>query len=209
MIYFGRNPKKSIGPNHQRAARGAFLELEMMPKRISFHNSDYAMNILTAIEELSSFEDIPLDGMNLLRTVAFYGNLGYLYSYSKHEQSAIEKVRKDLPSYNYNNQEIDLVCGMIEAAEIPQNPQKTLQEILCDATLCYLGKKNFFDAIELLKKEKINHGIKLNEEKFYANCFEFLKNHTYFRKSAKRLWNEGKLQNIAEMEEKFGFPENL
>ena len=80
---------------------------------------------------------------------------------------------------------------------MPQNSQTRLQKIMCDADLDHLGRDDFFEKGDLLRKEwQIFRKKMYNDEQWYKLQLKFLEEHEYFTISAKKLRNRGKLKNI-------------
>ena len=56
--------------------------------------------------------------------------------------------------------------------------------VLCDADLDYLGRDDFFEISDRLKKEYIERGLVSNEIEFDKLQIEFLSAHKYFTKTS-------------------------
>ena len=48
-------------------------------------------------------------------------------------------AKEELPKFGLSEKDIELICGMIMATKIPQNPKTKLEKIIADADLEYLG----------------------------------------------------------------------
>jgi uncharacterized protein len=89
---------------------------------------------------------------------------------------------------------------MIRATKIPQNPQNHLDKILDDADLDYIGRDDMFVISQRLQYEWSRYG-KLNSLRDWNEIqIDFLKNHHYFTKSAIKLREAKKQENIRELE---------
>ncbi len=194
-------------PNYSGADRHALVELTVLPKILYFQRD--TKDVREAVGKLSSLENLRPRDSSLLRTAASYQNTGYLSKYKNHEEAAVKLVKKVLPSYNYEPEDIEKICEMIMATKMPQNPSTKLQKILCDADLDYFGREDFFVKNELLRLEEIKHGVKITPREWCEQRLEVLKEHRYFTQSAENLRQKKKEQNILEMKNLLGINDNL
>ena len=68
---------------------------------------------------------------------------GFTQTYAGHEDVSCEMAKTLLPQFDFSQEEIDRVVGMIQATKIPQKPKNLLEKILADAALLYLGTMRF------------------------------------------------------------------
>ena len=68
--------------------------------------------------------------------------------------------REILPKYGYTDEQINQVKELIYATIIPHDPKNKLEQIICDADLDYLGRDDFFEISETLRRELRDHGKK-------------------------------------------------
>lgn len=80
----------------------------------------------------------------LLKISALYHDVGFLTIYTGHEEISCEVVSHELYDFGFSKEQVDIICGMIRATKVPQQPQTKLEEIICDADLDYLGRDDFF-----------------------------------------------------------------
>jgi len=82
------------------------------------------------------------------------------------------------------------------ATQMPQNPKgNLLAEVVCDADLAYLGTDNLFLRSECLRLElNAVKNLDISPRQWNITSLEFLRNHSYWTKSA----NE-RLKPIKEM----------
>jgi hypothetical protein len=77
-----------------------------------------------------------------------------------------------------------------------------LEEIICDADLDYLGRDDFHEIADKLRKELREHGKIDSDRKWDEIQVVFLTNHQYFTETAKRSRNTKKAQNLEEIKER-------
>ena len=90
---------------------------------------------------------------------------------------------------------------MINSTEIPQSPETHLEMIIADADLDYIGRDDIFLIGQRLQYEWLKIGKISTLKEWHEKQLNFLKKHTYFTKSAKKLREKKKQENIQEIEE--------
>ena len=75
-------------------------------------------------------------------------------------------------------------------------PTNKLEEIICDADLDYLGRDDFHEIADRLRRELREHGKIDSDRKWDELQVNFLSNHRYFTKTAIETRRPKKLQNL-------------
>ncbi|MEO6289202.1 MAG: YitT family protein [Ginsengibacter sp.] len=165
----------------------AFLILKLeseLPKFLTYHNAGHTNDVLEYAEELATAEDISGYDLIILKTAALFHDAGFLETYKSHEEISCRMAEKWLPDFEYNKEEIEKICSLIMATQIPQSPQNNLAEILCDANLYYLGTDSYIVKADKLYKEMHEAGIIKNRDQWRNVEIKFLQTHKYFTSSA-------------------------
>ena len=197
--------------NYMKAERHIMkiLETELSPKLL-YHSINHTIDVTQAVERLAIMEGITDEDLFLLKSAATYHDAGFIEKYDKNEEIGMRLAREILPKYGYTQEQIDIIDGLIKATEIPQSPNTHLQQIMCDADLDYLGRDDFHEIADLLRRELREHG-KLNSDRMWDEIqIKFLDQHTYFTKSAIRLRQAKKEKHIQEIKDKletFDYPD--
>ena len=77
-----------------------------------------------------------------------------------------------------------------------------MEEIICDADLDYLGRDDFHDIADNLRRELRDHG-KIKSDRMWDEIqVKFLTQHKYFTKSAIKLRQAKKLIHIEEIKKR-------
>ena len=192
--------------NFQLAKEYALKRLESeLPSNLYYHGLHHTKDECSAAEYLAKLENIQGEELTLLRTAAWYHDVGFIRQYQKNEPIAAEIACETLPKFGYTPQQIEVVRTCILATEIPQNPQTLLEKILCNADLDYLGRDDFYMIAQSLRREWIENGIFTNSLKvWYELQLKFLNMHQYHTQSAVALRNQAKQLHIAELKELLG-----
>ncbi len=168
-----------------------------LPKNLTYHSLGHIKDVYSAAQSLAKLENVKGEDLTLLLTAVLFHDSGFLKQQKDHERVGCEFVREYLPEYNYTEEQIEKICGMIMATKIPQTPHNKLEQIICDADLDYLGRDDFFTIGNKLWDELCMYGIINTEVEWNKLQVRFLENHHYFTTSSKSLRKKKKAENLA------------
>jgi len=163
-------------PDFERARQYALERLEReLPPMLLYHSLAHTRDdVVPAAERLAALEEVDGEALLLLRTAAFYHDLGHV-------------------------EHIQVISGLIMATKLPQSPRTLLEEIMADADLDVLGRDDFFTRNQDLRAERAALGVPTTDEEWYSGQLEFIQSHRYFTAAARTLRDARKKQNIEEM----------
>lgn len=161
------------------------LHRELSPM-LTYHGLHHTFDVLEVTGQLCQAERIPVYESMLLKTAVLFHDSGFIYVMADHEARGCELAREVLPGFDYTEEEIERICGMIMATKIPQSPKNKLEEIICDADLDYLGRDDFYSIGATLFEELKAHGTIESEEQWNRIQLSFIGNHSYFTTTNKR-----------------------
>lgn len=157
-----------------------------LPKELYYHGVHHTLDVLNSAQMIGKEEKISEDEMFLLKVAVLYHDAGFVKVYKNHEAIACEMAKTELPKSGFSAKEIDIVCGMILATKIPQNPHTQLEKIIADADLEYLGTDKFEKIGRTLFEEvKIFLDVE-SERQWNIIQMNFLKSHRYFTAFCKK-----------------------
>lgn len=178
------------------------LERELSPKLL-YHGVDHTRdNVVPAVEQLAGMEKITGDSLLLLKTAAWFHDIGFIEQSADHEIIGCRIAEKVLPDFGYSAEEIETIRMTIISTILPQTPRTILGKILADADLDVLGRDDFMLRNENFRRELANFGKTSSDAEWYKSQLKFVESHTYFTESARALRNAGKLKNIADLKRK-------
>lgn len=177
------------------------LEKGLSPT-LTYHNVPHTLDVLKHVIKISEQEGVTEEDLLLLKVSALYHDIGFLDTYSGHEEKSCEIASIELPAHGFSKNQIEKICGMIWATRVPQEPQTRLEEIICDADLDYLGRDDFFKIGEGLYKEFLIQNIVSNEKDWNMLQVKFLENHHYFTNSSKKSRQAAKQLNLEQVKRK-------
>jgi uncharacterized membrane-anchored protein YitT (DUF2179 family)/predicted metal-dependent HD superfamily phosphohydrolase len=171
------------------------LENELPPD-LNYHNIHHTREVMAAVEELATMENISGKDLVLLKTAALFHDSGYLSVYDGHEHASCELAISFLPDFDYNTENIQNICQLIKATQMPQTPLDKSAQILCDADLYYLGTNDYRENAENLFLEMQKVGIIKHRTEWTERQIKFLEDHQYFTASAIDRLSAGQHQNL-------------
>ena len=151
-----------------------------LDRKLFYHGVHHTLDVLEVTKELCRFEKVNFEDTLLLKTAALYHDSGFIISNKEHEKLGCSIATESLSRFNYSDQEIEKICGMIMATKIPQSPKTKLEEILCDADLDYLGRDDFYSIGRTLFEELRAFNILTEEEAWNRIQVSFLESHHFF-----------------------------
>lgn len=154
------------------------LENEL-PTWLTYHDLAHTMRVYENAVFIGIQEKITPEELYLLKTAAMYHDSGYLFAIKNHEEESCKVVRNELPGEGFSSEEIDFICDIIMATQIPQNPKNKLGKILADADLEYLGTDEFDEISSKLHTEILHFRPEMTEKEWYELQISFLSKHRY------------------------------
>ena len=169
-----------------------------LPANLVYHGIAHTREeVVPAAERFAALEGVKGKSLGLLRTAAWFHDLGFVEQAVHHELIGARIALETLPSFGYTKDEVEVVRWAVLATALPQSPRNLLEEILTDADLDVLGRENFVQRNGDLRRELASLGKEFTDEEWYTGQLKFLEEHTYFTASARSLRDAQKAQNIA------------
>jgi hypothetical protein len=183
--------------DHQAAKAFILAELRVgLPIDRTYHSFEHTLDVNASTITNAEEEGVGVESLELLKTAALYHDSGFLVEPESHEHGGCVVAQENLPGYGYNAHQIKEICAMIMATKIPQKPMGRLSEILCDADLDYLGRRDFFFVGDLLFNEMKAHGTLSTRREWNLLQEEFISKHSYFTKTSRALREPTKQEHL-------------
>ncbi|MFB6257190.1 MAG: adenylate/guanylate cyclase domain-containing protein [Flavobacteriales bacterium] len=189
--------------NYRKAEKALLKKLRKeLPENLYYHDVRHTVDVCQAVERLAFMEGIEGEDLFLLKTAALFHDAGFVERYEKNEWIGARMAKDMLPNYGYTEDQLDKVASMIHATQVPPRPQDHLEEIICDADLDYLGREDFHEIADKLRKELMERGYIGSMIEWDRLQVSFLRQHQYFTDSAINLRRKKKLEHLREIEER-------
>lgn len=161
-----------------------------------YHGIHHTLDVLRFADEIADAEGISEKEKELLFTAVLFHDTGFALSYNNHEDFGCDLAMDILPEYDYNEAEIEIICGMIIATRIPQLPQTHLERIIADADLLYLGTDLFKPIGDSLFREMQKYTNLKTEDDWNIIQRNFLQKHHYHTNYCKEKYEAPKQENL-------------
>ena len=153
-----------------------------------FHTISHTLDVVANAEVIGKYCKLDEDSLNILRMCALFHDVGYVDAYDDHELYSAERAKTYLQSKHIDPKIIDQVEVAILSTKTPQDPKDKISKILCDADLMNLTFDDYFEQIDLMRKEWEKVGkANLNNQEFYLSSLEFFQSHEYHSKYGKKV----------------------
>ena len=172
-----------------------------LPPTLFYHGLHHTLDVTEQALSLAAAEGITdLETLLLLRTAALYHDSGFLTTYEGHEAAGCALARRVLPGFGYAPAQVELICQLIMATQMPQSPgDSPLARILCDADLDYLGRPDFWPVSQTLFEELTLRHLMPDETAWLELQVSFLSTHHYWTPTATARREAEKQARLAEV----------
>jgi len=165
-----------------------------------YHDFEHTRAVVEAVDEICRGYDLEPRQVEALKLAAWFHDIGYDLGAEGHEQRSVEHALGFLRARNYPADAIDLVCRLILATRMPNQPKDLLEEIICDADMSHLGKKSYWDRCGRVRQELLlTQGNVMSEQEWVDFELDFMNRHRFFTQVAEELYNERKLRHIKQL----------
>lgn len=177
------------------------LDQQLSPK-LHYHSVGHSKDVVNAVERIALLEGVTDEGLFLLKSAANYHDAGFIEQYDANEPVGARLAGEILPRFGYTQGDIKVIQDLIYATRIPHDPKNHLEEIICDADLDYLGRDDFHEIADNLRRELKEHGKIQSDRQWDEIQVGFLKLHKYFTPTAIETRQAKKLKHLKEVEER-------
>ena len=171
------------------------LEKEL-PPFLYYHNTRHTIDVVNQVEIIGYGEGVSDEDLLLLKTAGLFHDTGYIVGAANHEFFGTQIARDILPKWNYTPEQLDKICDLIMATQLPPKPTTIMEKIICDADLVYLGRADFIPVSNMLYDELKALGSKLDIDAWNQKQVDFLTQHHYFTETAIKVLEVGKENQI-------------
>jgi ligand-binding sensor domain-containing protein/class 3 adenylate cyclase len=170
--------------------------------KLYYHSIKHTKDVVKSVERIALLEGVTDEGLFLLKTAAILHDAGFIERYEHNEEIGARMARELLPKYGYTEQHIKTIVELIHVTEIPHRPINKLQEIICDADLDYLGRDDFEEIADRLRRELREMNKIDSDRKWDEIQITFLENHHYFTQTSIESRQKKKQENIQRVRER-------
>ena len=168
-----------------------------LPARLTYHCPAHTIDdVVPAAGRLATAEGLSSTDRVILLTAAWFHDLGFIVRAEGHEEIGIALAHRELPALGYQPGDLEAVATLIRATRLPQRPESHLAGLLADADLDVLGREDFPDRNDALRRELAAAGRTDDDIAWLDDQISFLADHRYHTATARSLRDEGKARNL-------------
>lgn len=170
-----------------------------LPSYLTYHTPEHTAYVIAQSEIISRHENVNGHELFLIKTAALFHDIGFIEQYRNHEEKGCEICQDILSRHQFSQEDMEKICGMINATKIPQQPHTLAEKIVADADLEYLGTDAFYPISQQLFHEFRYLNPALDLKGFNEIQINFIRNHQYHTSYCRMYREEKKQENLQEI----------
>lgn len=175
---------------------------EKLPDWAQYHDIWHTVETVKGCEEIGSASFLSEEDLEILYIAAWFHDTGYIYQADGHEEKSVEITSEFLNTLDYPKEKITEVVKCILATKISNHPNNLIESVICDADLISLGKDDYLQKNNLLKREmELRENKKLSEGEWLKRSLNFLLSYKYYTEYARHHYDNQLKINIRNLEE--------
>jgi len=132
----------------------------------------------------------------MLSLATLFHDIGFSETYVGHEEVGIRMIREFLTRWNYPEEKVKIIVGMIEATKMETKPRNPLEALVKDADTSSLGKSYFQIYTNSLRKElNVLQNALISKKDWNRENLRFLDEHIYYSEAGRSRYSEMKAEN--------------
>ncbi len=172
-----------------------------------YHNLEHTEQVVKAAGLIGNVMDLSEEDLEDLRIAAWWHDAGMLDRPGKgHEVKGAEEVRDFLRTQDVSEERIAKIESLILATQVSYAPSTPLQRAMRDADLSNLGRPEYLDRLENLRREwqmRPDSKRELDDDvEWYEENIAFVAGHQYLTGAANKLYGEQKQLNLDRLHKK-------
>ncbi|HVG42300.1 MAG TPA: Pycsar system effector family protein [Chitinophagaceae bacterium] len=168
-----------------------------------YHNFLHTENVVAAARQMSSYYELGNNDLLITLTAALFIDTGYYEDYGQHEEAAARIAENFLKKAGMGEEIKRAVKSCILATKPPQNPHTLPEQIVCDATLFYLGGVDFGEQSKGLRKElSLTQAMPVDKVAWRKGMIQFMEGHSYHTDYCKKHLAKKKKDNLESLKKK-------
>ncbi len=124
-----------------------------LPTKLTYHTIRHTEAVAKECRALAPAAGLGDDDTEALLLAAWFHDVGYLDVYDGHEFRSMERAGAWLAEHGAGPGRVQLVKDLIKATHRDETPETELQQLLVDADMSNLARKDFRSSAELLRTE--------------------------------------------------------
>lgn len=173
---------------------------DSMPTSLVYHNLQHTQEMIESIREIGEAEGLSEEEMEIAQLAGWFHDTGFAFQYGGHEKASAELADTFLRDHDYPDEKIATVKQAILTTHLANIPETKIGKVVRDADTLHVGKSEFKEKMQALRKELNAVGSEeVNEEDFLKETISFYNNHTFHTDYAERQYSPVKEANIKKL----------
>jgi predicted metal-dependent HD superfamily phosphohydrolase len=180
------------------------LFIENDSPNLYYHNVMRTREVVAITKEIAGYYELDQHDLFLLCAAAWFHDIGFLVDRNNHEAKSAELAVQYLKTTSLAAPEIETIEKCILASKMPQNPVSLLEQILCDASLYYMGTDQYKQISKIQKKEAqaLNSNVSINESIWRKEKIQLFESHQFHTTYCQSRLQSKKDENLAKLKNK-------
>lgn len=179
------------------AEKHVTMLLSNLSPLLYYHNSSHTAEVVNNVEMLCRECKLEMEKQELLIIAAWFHDTGFLKCYNHHEEESKQFAVSFLKEHRYYFKKIEEVSTLISATRFGYIPERLPEKILCDADMMHMASENYFDKLQLLRKELDTFlGLHFTDKEWLTKNLQFMQHHKFYTPYAQRRLAPLKEKNL-------------
>jgi hypothetical protein len=162
----------------------------------TYHNWTHTCQVRDEVLLLARQEGVTNGELEMLSLATLFHDIGFSETYTGHEEVGIRMIKEFLARWNYPEEKINSITGMIEATKMETKPRNRLEALVKDADTSSLGKSYFQIYTNSLRKElNVLQNALISKKDWNRENLRFLDEHIYYSEAGRNRYSEMKAEN--------------
>ncbi len=162
----------------------------------TYHNWSHTCSVRDEALLLARQEGVTNGDLEMLNLATLFHDVGFSETYSGHEDVGKRLAKEFLTQWNYPEEKLNTILGLIEVTKIDTKPRNKLEALIKDADTSSLGKTYFKIYTNSLRKElNVLQKALISKKDWNLENLRFLEEHEYFSEAGKQRYSEMKAEN--------------
>lgn len=173
--------------------RASDILQNQLSKDLCYHNYDHTKMVVEMVREIGEAEQLSADELEIVLIAAWFHDTGFVELYDGHEAYGAKLAESFLKTHNATAEKIELVNECILVTEIAKTPENKLQQVMRDADISHVAKKEYEEYSSRLREE---WGVVMDKHysdiEWYEISMNFLSNIAFYTSYGKEVLNAKK-----------------
>lgn len=180
-----------------------YVNYLMIPlEDLYYHHYDHALSVMERSIYLATMEWCSPEDIEMLAIAALFHDTGFIIQYDNNEAFWAKIAQNYLRTILYPKEKIKIIEKLILATIPSKKPTNLLEEIIKDADMDNLGREDFFDINEKIRKElEVIKNIKIKDPEWHHASLDIIQWHTFYTDTQIRERNERLIQNMLKLKQ--------